>query len=112
MDDQDFMVIKENGVGAVKDMAIKIVEAKLKEQPENDGNQIPVAGNPVYKAMYACRASSRKELSKAHRIPAGRDMRKKEVDMVVNLLTRWIVREYNFFIEEERAQQKNLAEYS
>ena len=112
LDDQDFLLIKKNGVATVKEMAEKIVEAKLREQPENDGSQTPHAGNPVYKAMHACRASSRKELSRAHRIPAGRDMRKKEVEMVVNLLTRWIVREYNFFIEEERAQQKNLGEYA
>ena len=112
LDEQDFQLIKENGVATVKQMAREIVEAKLKEQPENDGNQTPHAGNPVYKAMHACRASSRRDLSRAHRIPAGRDMRNREVDMVVNLLTRWVVREYNFFIEEKRAQQKNLGEYA
>ena len=112
LDDQDFILIEENGVAKIKEMAREIVEAKLKEQPDNDGNQTPYAGNPIYKAMHACKCSSRKEISRAHRIPAGRDLRNREIDVVVNLLTRWIVREHNFFKEEERAQQSNLGEYT
>jgi hypothetical protein len=60
--------------------------------------------------MHACRVSSRKELSRAHRIPAGRPLKDREMESVVNLLTRWIVREYNFYLEEED-QQKNLNEF-
>ena len=112
LDDQDFILIEENGVATVKDMAREIVEAKLREQPDNDGSQTPYAGNPIYKAMHACKCSSRKEISRAHRIPAGRDLRNHEVDIIVNLLTRWIVREYNFFKEEERVQQSNLGKYA
>lgn len=109
--DRDIGLIREIGVPGVKEQIREIVELKLREQPENDGMQTPKAGNPVYKAMHACRCSSRKELSRAHRIPAGNEMSDKQVESVVNLLTRWIVREYNFYLEEE-ASQKNLREFS
>lgn len=113
LDETDFKLIKENGVPKIKEQARQITEQKLREQLENDGNQTPKAGNPVYKAMHACKCSSRKQLSKAHRIPAGRDLSDNEIESIVNLVTRWIVREYNFYIEEEKRQhQKNLKEYN
>jgi len=110
LEDRDIGLIRELGVPGIKEQVKNIVEAKLRRQPKNDGFQTPKAGNPVYKAMHACRASSRKELSRAHRIPAGRPLKEREIEAVVNLLTRWIVREYNFYKEEEEAQ-KNLGEF-
>mgnify|MGYP006284429317 CR=1 FL=1 len=110
--DEDIQIIKETGVDGIKKQARKIVETKLRDQPENDGRQTPSAGNPVYKAMHACSAASRKELSKAHRVPAGGEMTENQVKAVVNLLVRWIVREYNFYLEEKREQQKNLGEFA
>lgn len=110
--DEDVQLIKEAGVQSVKDQSLKIVEDKLQEQPENDGKQTPRAGNPVYKAMHACGCASRIDLSRNHRIPAGGKMSENQVKAVVNLLVRWIVREYNFYLEEKRAQQKNLGEFA
>ncbi len=110
--DQDVQIIKEIGIEGVKEQTEKIVEKKVSKQPENDGSQTPKAGNPVYKAMHACGCSSRKELSKTHRIPAGKDISDNNFEAVVNLLVRWIVREYNFYLEEERAKQKSLEEYA
>ena len=112
LSEEDVQLIREAGVQKVKDQALQIVEDKLRAQPENDGMQTPRAGNPVYKAMHACGASSRKELSRNHRIPAGGEMTENQVKAVVNLLVRWIVREYNFYLEEKRAQQKNLGEFA
>lgn len=111
LSDEDIQIIKNVGVDGIKEQAREIVENKLREKPENDGNQTPRAGNPVYKAMHACGCSSRKELSRNHRIPAGGEMTDPQVAAVVNLLTRWIVREYNFYLEEKREQQKNLSEF-
>ncbi len=110
LEDRDVALIRKEGIPAIKEMIESIVRNKLEVQPENDGVQTPRAGNPIYKAMHACRCSSRKELSRAHRIPAGKKLSEKEVESVVNLLTRWVVREYNFYLEEEN-QQKNLKEF-
>lgn len=110
--EEDIRLIEEQGVSEIKDQARRIVENKLREQPDNDGQQTPSAGNPVYKAMHACNTSSRKELSRAHRMPAGRELDDRQIEAVVNLLTRWIVREYNFYKEERKEQQKNLGEFA
>jgi hypothetical protein len=112
LDDTDYRLVQEQGIQEIKAQAREIVENKLEEQPDNDGVQTPKAGNPIYKAMHACRCSSRVELSKAHRIPAGRKLSEREIDALVNLLTRWIAREYNFFTEEEERKQKSLGEFS
>ena len=110
--EEDIRLIEDQGIPEVKDQARRIVDNKLREQPDNDGQQTPSAGNPVYKAMHACNTSSRKELSMAHRIPAGKDLDDRQIEAVVNLLTRWIVREYNFYKEERKEQQKNLGEFA
>lgn len=107
--EQDVELIAEAGIDQIKEQARNIVEKKLREQPDNDGNQTPKAGNPVYKAMHACRASSRKELSQGHKIPAGKELTDNQIDSIVNMLMRWIVREHNFYIEERREKQKNLS---
>ena len=110
--EEDIRLIEEQGIPEIKDQARRIVENKLREQPDNDGQQTPSAGNPVYKAMHACNVSSRKELSRAHRMPAGRELDDRQIEAIVNLLTRWIVREYNFYKEERKEQQKNLGEFA
>ncbi|MFB6144196.1 MAG: DUF4186 family protein [Candidatus Nanohaloarchaea archaeon] len=111
LNESDIELVREIGIEGIKQQARQIVEQKLREQPDNDGMQTPMAGNPVYKAMHACRCASRKDLSRAHRIPAGRELSDKEVDAVVNLLTRWIVREHNFFREEVERKQRSLSEF-
>lgn len=111
LQEHDVALIHELGIKELKDQAREVVKNKLEEQPKNDGRQTPTAGNPIYKAMHACKASSRKELSKAHRIAAGRDLTERQIDSIVNLLVRWMVREYNFY-KEENSRQKNLGEFA
>jgi hypothetical protein len=111
LSENDIELIQEIGVDGIKQQARQIVEAKLMEHPENDGRQTPYAGNPVYKAMHACGAASRRDLARKHRIPAGKELPDSQVDSVVNLLVRWIVREYNFYREESRAEQKKIQDF-
>lgn len=111
LNEADIHLFKELGIEKLKRQAEEIVESKLREQPDNDGYQTPSAGNPIYRAMHACNVASRKELSRAHRIPAGRTLTDKQIKAVVNLLIRWIVREYNFYQEERINKQKNLSEF-
>lgn len=111
LDEQDIQLVDKMGVQKLKDHARRAVEQKLKNQPENDGKQTPTAGNPVYKAMHACNASSRKKLSMAHKIPAGKELKDDQIDSIVNLLTRWIVREHNFYLREKRKRQRSLQDF-
>ncbi len=111
LDEADIQLFEKLVIEKLKKQAKKVVELKLREQPDNDGYQTPSAGNPIYKAMHGCNVASRKELSRAHRIPAGRELSEKQIEAIVNLLIRWIVREYNFYQEERKNKQKNLSEF-
>lgn len=112
LEEEDITIVNKQGVKQIKSHAREIVNEKLKHQPENDGKQTPKAGHPVYKAMHACNCHSRKALSRTHRMPAGRTLTDSQIDAVVNLLTRWVVREYNFYKEEKTERQKRLEEYN
>ncbi len=111
LDENDVELIREAGLDTIKEQARQIVEEKLREKHEKDGRHTPAAGNPVYKAMHACNASSRRELHLAHRIPEDKELTDSQVESVVNLLIRWIAREYNFYFEEQKRQQRNLSEF-
>ncbi|PSG99109.1 MAG: hypothetical protein BRC29_03205 [Nanohaloarchaea archaeon SW_7_43_1] len=109
LDENDIRLIKEQGIEKVKHDAERIVERKL-EEPESDP-MIPTAGNPVYKAMHACNATSREQLFMSHRIQPEKELTDAQIESVKNLLTRWIVREYNFYREEEREKQIKLRDF-
>lgn len=110
--ENDIRLIQEVGIDGMKEQARRIAEKKLRRQPENDGNQTPLGGNPVYKAMHACNTASRKELSMSHRIPEDKKLTDSQVSSVVDLVTRWIAREYNFYMQEKEQQQRGLGEFS
>lgn len=93
----------------MKENARKIVEEKLKSGEANPS--IPTAGNPVYKAMHACNATSRDQLFMSHRVKPEKELTESQVESIVNLLTRWIVREFNFYREEEKEKQINLGDF-
>lgn len=111
LSEEDYIMVRELGIREIKKQAREIVEQKLRKQPENDGHQTPKAGNPVYKAMHACNCHSRRSLSRTFRIPAGRTLTDTQIDSVVNLLTRWIAREYNFYKEENKQKQGRLKDF-
>jgi len=106
LNETDIDHIKQLGIDEVKVQARRIINEKLVEEKE-----VPRGGNPVYKAMHACNVASRRELKGAHWISMNRELKEKDIEMVVNLVMRWIVREYNFYIQEEREQQKSLEEF-
>jgi hypothetical protein len=106
----DIQLINDLGMDKIQDQAKKIVSGKL-TKPKADP-KIPAAGNPVYKGMHACRATSRKELKIAHGIPAEKELSNTNLESVVNLLARWIAREYNFYKEESEMKQTDIRKYS
>jgi hypothetical protein len=110
MTEPDVELIQSLGIGEVKEQARRIVIRYLKK-PRSE-KTVPTAGNPVYKAMHACNCSSRKEISRAHKIPANGELSERDIDSIVNLLTRWIAREYNFYKEEREMQQKGIGDFA
>lgn len=110
LEEKDIQLIREEGIREMKKQAEQIIRRKLAE-PAGKTNKIPKAGNPIYKAMHACRASSRRELYLAHSIPRDKKLSERQIDSIVNLLTRWIAREYNFYQEESYSSQSQLEEF-
>lgn len=111
LDETDVRLIQEIGIDGVREQARKMVEKKLRKRPENDGEQTPIGGNPVYKGMHACNVASRQEMYLSHRIPPDKELTDSQVESVANLVTRWVAREYNFYIEEKEQQQSNLGDF-
>lgn len=109
LDQNDIKLIRKQGIDQVKENSERVVEEKLK-QAEADP-KIPTAGNPIYKAMHACNCSSRDQLLMSHRIRSEKDLTESQVKSVVNLLMRWIVREYNFYQEEQKEKQIRLGDF-
>lgn len=109
LDQNDIKLIRKQGIDQVKENAERVVEEKL-EQAEADP-KIPTAGNPIYKAMHACNCTSRDQLLMSHRIRSEKDLTESQVKSVVDLLMRWIVREYNFYQEEQKEKQIGLSDF-
>lgn len=109
LDQQDIKLIREQGIDQVKENARKVVEEKL-GSPESDP-KIPTAGNPIYKAMHACNCTSREQIFMSHRIRPEKELTEGQINSITDLLIRWIVREYNFFQEEEKEKQIKLGDF-
>lgn len=110
LDQQDIKLIQEQGIDQVKENARRIVGEKLKESEADP--KIPTAGNPIYKAMHACNCASRDQIFMSHRVRPEKELTEAQIESLTDLLIRWIVREYNFYQEEKRKQQRNLGEFA
>ena len=93
LDDFDRKRISAIGLQELKKHAEAIVEQRLKTKPENDGEQTPYKGHPVFKAMHATATCCRGCLFSWHRIPPYKTLDEKEVKFVVYLIMRWINKE-------------------
>lgn len=105
LDQNDMALIRKVGIDEIRDQVEQVVKEKLKEP--NADPSIPKAGNPVYKSMYACRADSRDRLFMSHRIRPDHELTKSQMGSVSDMLIRWIVREYNFYQEEEQKMKED-----
>lgn len=111
LDENDIELIQKVGIKGIREQARKIVEDKLVKKPENDGSQTPVGGNPVYKAMHACNVASREEIYLSHSISENKELTNQQVDAIVELVSRWVAREYNFYMAEKEDRQQSLSEF-
>ena len=109
LSEEDMKLINSMGIKEIKEQARKMVERYLK-RPQSD-KKVPKAGNPVYKAMHACNCTSKRDISRAHKISASRGLSNRDKESIANLLTRWVAREYNFFKEEQEMQQQELGDF-
>jgi hypothetical protein len=63
-------------------------------RPAKDGRQTPWRGHPVFVAQHATATCCRTCLERWHDIPSGRELTAQEQDYVVDVIVRWIGREF------------------
>jgi hypothetical protein len=65
------------------------------ESPHKDGKQTPYRGHPVFVAQHATATCCRTCLERWHGIPKGRELTQDEQGYVVDVILRWIEREFH-----------------
>jgi hypothetical protein len=58
--------------------------------PKNDGRQTPTKGHPVFIAQHALGCNDRAGLVTFYGIPKGEPLTEEQVEMIVDLILRWI----------------------
>jgi hypothetical protein len=85
--------LREKGLEVVLDHARDFIRRRLAPaEPANDGRQTPMRNHPVFIAQHATATCCRGCLEKWHNIPKGRPLSDREVEYVVSVLRRWLVR--------------------
>lgn len=88
--------INDKGLDKIKEHAYDFINTRLKPKDiPNDGKQTPMKGHPVFIAQHACACCCRGCLYKWHHIEKDKELSNEEVDYIVNLLMKWIIKEYN-----------------
>lgn len=88
--------VNDKGLEQIKKHAYDFINKKIKPAfPKNDGRQTAMKGHPVFIAQHATGTCCRGCLEKWHHIPKGKELTKKEVDYVVNVIMHWIKKEMN-----------------
>lgn len=92
--EKDKEYIKEKGIAKIEEHAYDFITKRLapKDIP-NDGKQTPMKGHPVFIAEHATATCCRGCLYKWHKIRKGKDLSKKEIKYVVDIIMEWINRQ-------------------
>ena len=93
---EDKEYIDKKGIEVIKNHAYDLIGKRLAPKDIiNDGRQTPMKGHPVFIAQHATGTCCRGCLYKWHNIPKGHDLSQEEIDYVVNVIMRFIAKEYN-----------------
>lgn len=86
--------VNNKGIDVIREHAYKFVMERLaSDEIKNDGKQTPMRGHPVFIAQHASACCCRGCLEKWHHIPNGRKLTSDEVEYIVDLLMKWIMKE-------------------
>ena len=87
--------IDKTGLEKITQHAYEFIEKRIKPKKIiNDGKQTPYKGHPIFIAQHACGCCCRNCLEKWHHISKNKELTKEEVNFIVNLLIKWIEKEY------------------
>ena len=88
--------IDDKGLDKIKEHAYDFINTRIKPKDiPNDGKQTPMKGHPVFVAQHATATCCRNCLYKWHHIDINKELTNDEVNYIVNLIMKWIIKEYN-----------------
>ena len=88
--------IDDKGLDKIKEHAYDFINTRLKPKDiPNDGKQTPMKGHPVFIAQHATATCCRNCLYKWHHISKDKELTNDEVNYIVNLIMKLIIKEYN-----------------
>jgi hypothetical protein len=91
----DLRYLRTRGGSIVREHAVRFIRDRLAPaSPLNDGRQTPWRGHPVFVAQHATATCCRDCLSKVHLIDRNRPLTEAEQHHCVELIMRWLKREY------------------
>ena len=99
--EKEIEYINSKGMDVIKSHAYDFINQRLR--PEvilNDGKQTPMRGHPVFIAQHATATCCRGCLYKWHKIKQNKQLSEQEVEYVVNIIMKWIEKQYNKESEE------------
>lgn len=92
--EKDKAYVREKGMDTIRRHAQDFVRQRLAPAvPQNDGEQTPMRGHPVFVAQHACACCCRGCLNKWYRVPKGVALDERQQEKIVNLLMAWIERQ-------------------
>lgn len=93
---KDKEYVTNKGLDKIREHAYDFVKKRLApSQILNDGKQTPMRGHPVFIAQHATATCCRGCLYKWHKIKAGTNLRCEQIEYVVNVIMKWIIKEMN-----------------
>lgn len=94
--DKEKEYVKEKGLDTIRKHAYDFINNRLSDTSNVvDGKQTPMRGHPVFIAQHAIATCCRGCLEKWYHIPKGRLLTKTEIDYLVNIIMKWIVKKIN-----------------
>jgi hypothetical protein len=92
---RDRATVELRGMEAIRRHAYELIGRRLAPAaPARDGKQTPYRGHPVFVAQHATATCCRTCLARNHAIPSGQPLSSEEQDYVVEVICRWIERDY------------------
>lgn len=92
--DKEYVINK--GLDKIREHAYDFIKKRLApSQILNDGKQTPMRGHPVFIAQHATATCCRGCLYKWHKIKAGTNLSCEQIEYVVNVIMKWIIKEMN-----------------
>ena len=87
------LYVEEKGIDKIRSDAYDFINKRI-SNPVNDGKQTPMRQvHPVFIAQHATGTCCRGCIERIHGIPKGRELSKEEIDYIVEVIMKWIIRE-------------------